>query len=175
MFYYLLLFFLLPLSKLKRNVEIMRIRLFYLLFIIALTAHSEDLEIGSASFDTEVTQISHTHNDTIQINQGDSIPKNKSFFKKFIDYFGDANKNKKNKKFDFSIIGGPHYSTDTKFGLGLVGAGLYRMDRNDTILPPSNVSLFSDVSTVGFYLIGIRGNNLFPKDRFRLNYTRWRN
>lgn len=68
------------------------------------------------------------------------------FFGKILNYFNDANKEKKNKKFDFSIIGGPHYSSDTKFGIGLVAAGLYRTDRNDSILPPSNVSLYGDVS-----------------------------
>ena len=66
----------------------------------------------------------------------DSVPAKRSFFKKFLDYFNDANKEKKNKKFDFSVIGGPHYSSDTKFGLGLVAAGLYRTDSADTILPP---------------------------------------
>ena len=63
----------------------------------------------------------------------DSVPAKRSFFKKFLDYFNDANKEKKNKKFDFSVIGGPHYSSDTKFGLGLVAAGLYRTDSADTI------------------------------------------
>ena len=66
------------------------------------------------------------------------------------------------------MIGGPHYSSDTKFGLGLVAAGLYRTDRNDSILPPSNVSLYGDVSTVGFYLLGVRGNHLFPQEKYRL-------
>lgn len=101
----------------------------------------------------------------------DSTLQKRNFFQKFLAYFNDANKVKKQKKFDFSIIGGPHYSTDTKLGLGLVAAGLYRTDRNDTILPPSNVSLFGDVSTVGFYLLGIRGMHLFPKDKYRLDYT----
>ena len=101
----------------------------------------------------------------------DTLPQKKSFFKKFLDYFNDANKEKKNKKFDFSVIGGPHYSSDTKLGIGLVAAGLYRTDLNDTILPPSNVSLYGDVSTVGFYLLGVRGNHLFPQDKYRLNYN----
>ena len=100
----------------------------------------------------------------------DSVPK-KSFMTRFLDYFNDANKNKKNKKFDFSIIGGPHYSTDTKLGLGLVAAGLYRIDRSDLTLPPSNVSLFGDVSTVGFYMLGVRGTNIFPSDKYRMDYT----
>ena len=97
--------------------------------------------------------------------------KKKSLITRFLDYFNDANKNKKHKKFDFSIIGGPHYSTDTKLGLGLVAAGLYRTNPNDTILPPSNVSLFSDVSTVGFYMLGIRGTHIFPQDKYRADYT----
>ena len=101
----------------------------------------------------------------------DSMVQKKTFFKKFLDYFNDANKNKNHKKFDFSIIGGPHYSTDTKLGLGLVAAGLYRADRSDMLLPPSNVSLFGDVSTVGFYMLGVRGTHIFPQDKYRLDYT----
>ena len=100
-----------------------------------------------------------------------TVVKEKTWIDKFLDYFNDANKNKKHKKFDFSIIGGPHYNSDIKFGLGLVAAGLYRTCPTDTLLPPSNVSLFSDVSTVGFYLLGIRGTNIFPQDKSRLKYT----
>ena len=109
--------------------------------------------------------------DSVSVATSDSLQTKRSFFKKFLDYFNDANKEKKNKKFDFSVIGGPHYSSDTKFGLGLVAAGLYRTDRNDSILPPSNVSLYGDVSTVGFYLLGVRGNHLFPQEKYRLNYN----
>ena len=64
--------------------------------------------------------------DSVSVATSDSLQTKRSFFKKFLDYFNDANKEKKNKKFDFSVIGGPHYSSDTKFGLGLVAAGLYR-------------------------------------------------
>lgn len=94
----------------------------------------------------------------------------KSWMTRFLDYFNDANKNKKHKRFDFSIIGGPHYASDTKFGLGMVAAGLYRSDPNDTLLPPSNVSLFGDVSTVGFYMLGVRGNHIAPRGRYRIDY-----
>ncbi len=95
----------------------------------------------------------------------------KGFFRKVVNYFADANKNTKQKKFDFSIIGGPHYSDDTKLGLGLVAAGLYRMDQADSLITPSNVSIYGDISTTGFYLLGVRGNNIFPKDKYRLNYN----
>lgn len=101
----------------------------------------------------------------------DTLTKKKSLLTRFLDYFNDANKNKEHKKFDFSIIGGPHYSTDTKLGIGLVAAGLYRANANDTLLPPSNVSLFGDVSTIGFYMLGIRGTHIFPQDKYRADYT----
>ena len=97
--------------------------------------------------------------------------KKKGFFEKFLDYFNDANKEKSNKRFDFSILGGPHYSSDTKFGVGLVAAGLYRSTPSDSLLAPSNVSLFGDVSTVGFYMLGVRGTHKFPHDKQRLDYT----
>jgi len=110
-----------------------------------------------------------------EMDRSDSVPQNvvkkQSLVTKFLNYFNDANKNKKHKKFDFSIIGGPHYSTDTKLGIGLVAAGLYRTNPNDTLLPPSNVSLFGDVSTVGFYMLGIRGTHIFPQDKYRADYT----
>ena len=60
----------------------------------------------------------------------DSTVQKRTFFKKFLDYFNDANKDKNHKKFDFSIIGGPHYSTDTKLGLGLVAAGRWNTVRS---------------------------------------------
>ena len=91
------------------------------------------------------------------------------FIDKIVRYFSESNK-RSDKAFDFSIIGGPHYSSDTKFGIGLVAAGLYRHNRTDTTIQPSNVSFYGDVSTVGFYLGGIRGSHIFPADRFRLNY-----
>ena len=94
----------------------------------------------------------------------------KSWMTRFLDYFNDANKNKQHKRFDFSVIGGPHYASDTKFGLGMVAAGLYRTDSNDSILPPSNVSLFGDVSSVGFYMLGVRGNHIAPAGRYRIDY-----
>ena len=53
-----------------------------------------------------------------------AVTRKRSLVGRFLDYFGDANKEKKHKRFDFSVIGGPHYSTDTKLGVGLVASGL---------------------------------------------------
>lgn len=89
---------------------------------------------------------------------------------KIIDYFGSANKHELSRRPDFSIIGGPHYSSDTKFGIGLVAAGIYSTDPSDTTLYHSNFSLYGDISTAGFYMIGIRGSHIFPRDTRRINY-----
>lgn len=87
---------------------------------------------------------------------------------KIITYFNETNKPKKNKKFDFSVIGGPHYSTDTKFGVGLVAAGLYRTDSIRT--PQSDVAVYLDATTSMFFKLGVRGTHILPRDRARMYY-----
>ncbi len=69
------------------------------------------------------------------------FPKRKLFFKKIGDYFN------------------------------IMAAGLYRSDRSDQSIQPSNVSFFGNVSTSGFYMLGIRGSHILPKDKYRLLYT----
>lgn len=101
----------------------------------------------------------------------DSIQtKPKGLIEKVIDYFDDTNKEHKDKAFDISFIGGPHYSSEKKFGLGLLAAGTFSTNRGDSLTPLSNVSLYTDVSTSGFYEVGVRGTVRFKRDRIRINY-----
>ena len=67
---------------------------------------------------------SQIEKDSVATVAADTTVRKKGFINKVLAYFNDANKTDYSKKFDFSIIGGPHYSTDTKLGLGLVAAGL---------------------------------------------------
>ena len=128
-----------------------------LIMMLALGSYASELSVTDSISSAEKV-------DTMALRAG------KSWVNRILDYFNDSNKNKKHKRFDFSVIGGPHYASDTKFGLGLVAAGLYRTDPSDSILPPSNVSLYGDVSSVGFYMLGVRGNNIAPKGRYRIDY-----
>ena len=79
--------------------------------------------------DSDVTSLQAFACDTTQVKPQENVEKDepqekkKSLITRFLDYFNDANK-KNDKRFDFSIIGGPHYATDTKLGLGLVAAGI---------------------------------------------------
>lgn len=75
---------------------------------------------------------------------------------RIISYFSETNKEHREKAFDVSFIGGPHYSNEKKFGIGLLAAGMYSTDRADSLTPLSNVSLYSDVSTSGFYSVGLQ-------------------
>lgn len=128
-----------------------------LIMMLALGSYASELSVTDSISSAEKV-------DTMALRAG------KSWVNRILDYFNDSNKNKKHKRFDFSVIGGPHYASDTKFGLGLVAAGLYRTDPSDSILPPSNVSLYGDVSSVGFYMLGVRGNHIAPKGRYRIDY-----
>lgn len=123
----------------------------------------------SAVFCQMSGQVSGAVPDSTSADSVASAPR-RGIVAKVLDYFKNSNENKPEKKFDFSIIGGPHYSSDTKLGIGLVAAGIYRTARFDSVTMPSNVSLYGDVSTVGFYLLGIRGNHITPGNKRRLDY-----
>lgn len=119
--------------------------------MLAATAYSQEVP---DSLSTEVTAG--------QDSQG--------LLSKIIKYFDDSNKDKTNKGFDYSFIGGPYYSSDTKLGIGFVAAGLYHTSKADSILPPSEVSLYLKATTSKFFQLGIRGTHIFPSDRARINY-----
>lgn len=87
-----------------------------------------------------------------------------------VDYFEEANHPKEIKSLDISFIGGPHYSSDTKFGIGLVAAGVYRKDTTDLNLPPSDVSIYFDATTSMFFKLGVRGTHISGSDKRRLHY-----
>lgn len=113
----------------------------------------------------------NTAHATLAPDSSDYNPANRpGLFKRIISYFGSANKTKLSKKPDFSFIGGPHYSSDTKFGIGLLAAGLYSTNPEDSTLQPSNVSIFADITTGGFLKIGISGLHLYGHGKRRVDY-----
>ncbi len=74
------------------------------------------------------------------------------------------------KAFDISFLLGPSYTAATSLGLGATASGLYSWDRSDPTLPLSNVSLFGNASLSGMLVVGLRGNNFLPHNRYRLDY-----
>lgn len=106
--------------------------------------------------------------ETLQNN--DTIAQKTTWIKSLLDYFAKSDNPDPTKKFDFGLICGPHYSSDVGLGLGIVASGLYSTDRADTLLPKSNVSVYADLTTKAFLLIGVRGNHVFPQKRYRIDY-----
>lgn len=121
--------------------------------------------------------LSHTDSICLHIAKTDSVAndsmsthKHKSLWGKITNYFRNSNKQKANKKIDFGFIPGPNYSATTGFGLGFLGTATYSADRTDATLPRSNASIYSNMTTGGFFMIGLRGNHIFPHEQFQLDY-----
>ncbi len=74
------------------------------------------------------------------------------------------------RKLDYSIVLVPSFSREGSVGIGGMGAALYRLDRTDSTMPPSDVSLSGNVSIKGFFYVGIVGNTYFKGGKSRLSY-----
>jgi outer membrane protein assembly factor BamA len=94
----------------------------------------------------------------------------RNVIKRIVDYFDSTNKPTEAKKFDFSVIGGPHYSTSTNFGIGLVAAGLYRSDPTDSVAKPNYVGVYADFTVKLYFQFGVEGYHIFDSERWRLEY-----
>lgn len=71
---------------------------------------------------------------------------------------------------DFSFVAAPSYTREASFGIGGAASGLYRLDRTDSIMQPSDISINGNMSIEGMYVINIRGNNNFKGNKSRLSY-----
>lgn len=140
-------------------------------FIILAIVASGFLSVARAQDLTPMPSPTEVKTETCLVDADSVGPEKKgNIISRIINYFSESNTVRRDKAFDFSILGGPYYSSDTKFGVGLVAAGLYSTNRADTLTPLSDITLYGNVSTIGYYQVGIRGHNLFYRDRYRINY-----
>lgn len=72
--------------------------------------------------------------------------------------------------FDYSLVLFPTYTNEGSFGIGGIGAALFRLDRSDSLMPPSDLSLEGNASLRGFFYAGAYGTLYFPGRRSRLYY-----
>lgn len=106
-----------------------------------------------------------------------AIIKNKGFFrpiynyaeKTIFQYLDKSDQAPSDKPFNFSVIGGPYYTNETKIGLGIIGSGLFKLKDCETDSIPSNISLYTNVTTSGAYAVGIQGNIYFPGKKYWIN------
>ncbi len=75
------------------------------------------------------------------------------------------------KPFDVSFAVAPSYSREGGFGFGGSATGLYRLDRRDSTMAPSNVTLGANASLKGFFSLIGSGTNYFTDKHTRLIYS----
>lgn len=75
------------------------------------------------------------------------------------------------RKIDISYAVAPSYTREGSFGVGGMATGLYRLDRRDSIMQPSDITLTGNVSINGFYTLTANGNNHFKGNKARLSYS----
>ncbi len=98
--------------------------------------------------------------------------KRPGLLRRIINYYSRSNVDRTfEKKIDWSIAPGPNYSSDVGFGIGFLVAGLYRLDGTDSVTMPSNVAIYSNVTTEKFFLLRVSGDNIFNHNKSRVSYS----
>ena len=97
--------------------------------------------------------------------------RSRNIFVRLYDFVMSPDTTKITQKPKYNFFVGPSYSVDTKFNLGLLLTGAYTTDPSDTTLMNSFISFPGQVSTGGYYMIGIEGTHVTPHDTRRLNYA----
>lgn len=75
------------------------------------------------------------------------------------------------KAFDLSFAITPTYTKEGGFGLGGAVTGLYRTNRKDSILVPSNIAIEASAALKGFFSVASRGIHNFSDKHSRLTYS----
>ena len=74
------------------------------------------------------------------------------------------------RKMDMSFVVAPCYTREGGVGIGGAATALYRLDKRDSTMQPSDFSISGSVTVKGFYGITLKGNNHFKGNRSRLSY-----
>lgn len=100
----------------------------------------------------------------------DTLVTKPSFMKKILSYVaGDLNAPDEKATTGLGVIGGPHYDSMAKFGVGVVANYGYRLRNCHSPLPPSNLSVKADVTTAKFWSAEAQNNMIVAADKYRIN------
>lgn len=153
-------------------IRLLRILLLPALLVAASSALAQEEEQRHQLYngaDTLLYTYTPIESDSLMV--ADTVAQRNGLLRRIVRYFEQSAVDRTfEKKLDITFAGGPSYSKTTSLGLGLLAAGLYRTDRTDSLTPPSDVTLFSNISISGFYSVGITGNTIFRHSRRKLDY-----
>lgn len=108
--------------------------------------------------------------------EADTVPRKIPFYErgfigKVYHYVTSANRVERKRNLDISFIGGPGYSTEEGFGIGIVGSGRYSAGGlRDTVTPLSNITLTFQATTGLLFKLRAEGYHILVKDKYRANY-----
>lgn len=74
------------------------------------------------------------------------------------------------RKLDMNFVLAPCYTREGGIGIGGAATALYRLDRTDSIMQPSDFSLSGSAMVKGIYTLTAKGNNHFQGNKSRLSY-----
>lgn len=98
------------------------------------------------------------------------VAKKRNIIGKVIDYFDKAHSRQLTTRPYFTFLGGPYYSEEEGFGIATVMGGDYSTAPEDSLLPPSNISLKANLATRSYYYGGIEGEHITTRERQRIYY-----
>lgn len=101
-------------------------------------------------------QVSAQENDTIRLEH-----KRPGLIDRVITYLSQTNRQDSTKRLDISFLGGPFYTRESKLGIGLIAAGLYKRNPADSWLSAGQINLYGKCSVTGYYKLGIDGTHFF--------------
>lgn len=119
-------------------------------------------------------QVWNLEGDTLTTQYADSLGilrKAPEWMRKYISSLIQGNVDRtRERPLDISFGVSPSYTREASFGLGAMCTALYRVNRNDTLDTPSDIFAVFNASLNGFYVLQLKGNNLFPDNRTRISY-----
>ena len=145
-----------------------RVRLFFVFLIVAVSALAQDyVPADSAMVDSLVPKEIITQ----QPGVFSQLFKRENKFTRYLVGLIAGNEDHTfDKKMDINFIVMPSYTREGSFGIGGGATGLFRLDKSDRTMAPSDITLIGNVTLNGLVSISAYGNNLFPGGRLRHSY-----
>lgn len=132
-----------------------------------------DFETQLDSLGTSIDSISLEENDTSKNGSSwdNLINKLPSWSQEYIRSLLTGNVDRTfEKKVDMSWGIIPSYGREASFGLLGAATGQYRVNRQDSVLAPSDFTISFNASLNGFFVLDIYGNHLFSDHKSRISY-----
>lgn len=146
----------------------LRNSLFILFTIFVFCASAQDVTDPEAYVDLQSLENAI---DSAKVNTDTVTVKKKGFFKSLMEYLSLDGGNKGGSDINkVNVLGGPFYDNQAGFGIALMAGGNFRFNRRDTISLPTTSQLYFNISTKGFWKVGLYGSVFLNENRWRINY-----